>query len=254
MGRIFSGVGTFKVEGESAVLSGVNSFSGGTYNELKVLGVNFLGGDVKVNELKIEGICNTKALIETNKLLLQGMANSDGDIRAHEAEITGMLSMGDGHFEADRISCRGMIQTKGEINADELLAEGSIQGTEIYGDKVVIHTESVGYNLFSGFKAMLKGQNTQCGSRVKTIEATDVDLINVEAEHVSGTNVTIGKSCRIDCVDCSGVLYIDPTAVVKAVTGNYTKRADMEPDPQEKTEETPTAEEEETVTEPGERE
>lgn len=124
-----------------------------------------------------------------------------------------------------------MIQTKGEINADELTAEGSIQGRDIYGDKVVIHTENKGYNLYSSLKAKLKGENSQCGSRVKNIEATEIDLINVEAENVSGTNVTIGKGCHIDCVDCAGVLSIDPTATVKAVTGNYT-RSDAAPEPE----------------------
>lgn len=231
MSKFFAGVGTFKVEGENAVLSGVNSFSGGEYNELEILGVNSINGKIKVNELKIEGICNTKSLVEANKLVLHGVANTDGNIRVHEAVITGMLSMGSGHFEADKINCKGMIQTKGEINADELIAEGSsIQGRDIYGDKVIIHTENKGYNLYSSLKAKLKGENSQCGSRVKNIEATEIDLINVEAEAVSGTNVTIGKGCHIDCVDCDGILTIDPTATVKAVTGNYT-RSDVAPYP-----------------------
>lgn len=249
MSKFFAGVGTFKVEGENAVLSGVNSFGGGEYNELKILGVNNINGKIKANELKIEGICNTKSLVEANKLVLQGVANTDGNIRVHEAVVTGMLSMGSGHFEADKINCKGMMQTKGEINADELTAEGSIQGRDIYGDKVVIHTENKGYNLYSSLKAKLKGENSQCGSRVKNIEATEIDLINVEAETVSGTNVTIGKGCHIDCVDCSGVLSIAPTATVKAVTGNYT-RSDAAPEQAEAAETDEPKEKQESVTEP----
>jgi hypothetical protein len=56
-------------------------------------------------------------------------------------------------------------------------------------------------------------------SKIDLIEATTVSIQKVHAHSVNGHDVTIGPACRIDRVDCTGTLTIDPTAEIAEIVG-----------------------------------
>lgn len=194
---------------------GIGSAQGGEYDLVSVEGLCTCYGDIKAREITIEGIFHGKGAIETGSFDCTGVAEVDGDIRARQMNVSGVVSVKHGtKVEAEVIECDGTINIDGELSADKVKANGFINATEIVGDVVEINSE------FGGFSRII----IRKFSKIELIEATTIDIANVKAKKVSGADIVIGPKCKIDVVDCSGTLRVDPSAEIGQIIGDYEMR------------------------------
>jgi cytoskeletal protein CcmA (bactofilin family) len=196
-------------------IEGISTIRGGEYGIVSIEGVGKCVGDLKAESLTIEGVFEAEGKIEVDKFRCDGAAKIRGDLRAKLIEVDGALS-GSTNIEAASVFCDGMIKIFGQISADTIEADGAIRAREIVGDSIRIKSLRHIFWFFT--------YRGSCKSRIELIEATTVNLVGVSAEAVNGKDVTIGRGCDIDRVDCSGTLFISPNARVGTVTGNYARR------------------------------
>jgi cytoskeletal protein CcmA (bactofilin family) len=191
---------------------------GGSFGRLTVDGVITIDGDLEASGLELDGVFTCKGNLRTPELNSDGIATIEGNLYAKSVDIDGILTLNGTKFEADRIKCDGILRVSGQISADEVEADGLIAAKEIVGGHIAINSlrKSIFFMLWLRFKEVIGKENY---SRVDLIEATSVSLENVHAKQVNGHDVSIGRGCRIERVDCDGKLSIDPEAQVKEVVG-----------------------------------
>ena len=229
-------------------IDGVATFDGGEYENIQVEGVATCKGDITAKSVRIDGtfkseggvntgelfcegtaefdgtICSGKTEIEGTfkskgdmsgeRLSCDGMADISGNIFVRQIEVDGFLHARDGDkIEAERIECDGAIHTEGQISADVVIANGIIKAKEIVGDNITLLSKM---NAF--VKLFIKKLSV-----VELIEATNITLDGINAKMVNGENIVIGPKCRIDAIDCTGTLQLDPSARIGKITGDYTR-------------------------------
>lgn len=245
MGRGFSGVGDFRINGQDLDIEGVTSFDGGEFNRVTVNGVASVKNELKANEIEIDGVFNASGEVLAKHITVDGVSNFKGNLRCQEAEIDGVLNLKGGKLEAETLSCDGTIKSEGEINADRIEADGCISAREIYGDKICIHSVSDTFHIGDGVQAIVSGVNSLLrslnidrrevpateeniaafrkmqNSRIGTLEATEIEIEYTDVTRLAGNDVTIGEGCYVENVDCDGILRVSKNAVVKNVTGSH---------------------------------
>ena len=198
---------------------GILSIAGGTYEHLRIDGICNCSGNLIAQEIEINGILNCDANLEAGKFDCDGVANVKGSMRTDAIDVDGYMNIGrknsNAKLEANEIHCRGVITVlgNGEINAEIIDAEGYINANEIVGEKVKIKSQT----------SILMKWLANKWSKVDMIEATTIELDNVTAKIVNGHDITIGESCVIDKLDCSGRLIIHPTSTIKEITGDHVR-------------------------------
>lgn len=198
---------------------GVGRINGGEYGRITIEGVGTCSNSIKAENIDIEGVFNCSGEVEAGSLYCEGVANFKSNIRAKKISIEGVVSAkGASKIEAEEILCNGVLNADGEISADILRADGCINAREIVGDQIRIDSEHHINKVVNFFK-----QN-KSNSKVKTIEATTIEISGVRADTVNGRDITIGPDCTIENLDCSGTLFIHADSHVKNITGNYTVR------------------------------
>ena len=207
----FSGVGDISSDENRTFVDGVTNMNGGEFKELFVEGVCNFFDSINAEKLGVEGVFSCKGDITSKIFYCEGVATITGNVRANEVSVEGVVEIR-GSLEADKISCEGVIRTEGEISADLVMARGAIFAREIVGEKIVIKSEVKG---FMARKFINKRDVADL------IEATTIELHRVNAKVVNGHDIRIGYKCNIDSIDCSGTLYLDPTAKVGEIKGNY---------------------------------
>lgn len=232
-------------------ISGSGSLAAGEYGLVSVSGSAKFTGPVRAERVKISGSCRGCGPLTTGEMGVSGSFRCDdaleagslrvsgslkcagafrggtvdcagsmdvgGDVSASVLGVSGTFSVKEGtKIEADEIRCDGSIRVNGQISADKLIARGFVEAREVVGDSVCIRSQLL-HTWLAVFLPKL-------ASQVDLIEATTVELRGVTAGTVNGRDISIGPGCTIERLDCSGTLSIDPTAVVRTITGSYTKR------------------------------
>ena len=203
IGEVFSREGKVFVEG-------ITNIHGGEFDELFIEGVCNCSSDIVAKKLDVEGIFNCTGRVESEKLSCEGTAQIKSDVRAKEMSVEGVMEI-KGRLEADHIMCWGVIHATEEVSADVVEAKGIIHAREIVGDKIIIRSE-----VRTWLRRFLHRYEV-----INFIEATNVELHRVNAKVVNGHDIHIGQRCVIDKIDCSGTLYVHPTAEIGEVVGNY---------------------------------
>lgn len=207
-----SSIGNTVQDGNVYATEGITTISGGVFDTLIVTGICKSKADIQAKRMNVEGTFECNGSVMSDVLFCEGMAKIKGNVRAEELQVEGMMEI-KGRLEANEIICEGFIHVKGEISADLIEAEGAVLAEEIVGDKVLIHSKVHGITI-----PLLEKKQI-----INLIEATTIELRRVKAREVNGENIRIGYKCIIDHVDCSGSLYVDPTARVGEITGDYTR-------------------------------
>ncbi len=198
-------------------IEGIGRINGGEFGTVTVEGVGNCSGNLKAELIRVEGVFHCQGGLEAGLLDCEGVADFSMDIRAKKISVEGVLNLKKGaKIEAEEITCEGVIRTSGEISADVIRAEGCISAEEIVGDHIQINSD---YH-----PRFISRIFSRAKSDVKLIEATTIEIRGVTAETVNGKNIVIGRDCRIESVDCSGTLYIDKSAYVRNITGEYTMK------------------------------
>lgn len=219
-----SNFGDKAFEGKSVKIEGVSSFNGGEFDDVTIKGVISVSGEIKANKVKIGGVVTASQRIETIDLDVSGVTNLDGALRTKNANISGVVNMGCDKFESDVIKCSGVISSKGEIYADTINADGCISANELYGDDIKIYSRKTINKIVSKINSLFDTFPKKYASHINTIEATTITLEGTKCKKVSGHDVTIGKDCFIENLDCDGNLTIDASSEVQNITGNYTSK------------------------------
>jgi hypothetical protein len=198
-------------------MEGIGNINGGEFDTITIEGVGNCNNNLRAKTLNIEGVFNCTGEVEAEYIYCEGVANFKSNIRTKKINIEGVLNQkGESKIEAEEIICDGVIKSRGEISVDRMDADGCIEAKEVVGDHIIINSrlhKNRFMNLFNREK-----------SEINLVEATTIELSGVYANTVNGKDITIGPNCTIDNIDCSGLLSIDRTSVVKNITGEYTMR------------------------------
>lgn len=192
---------------ENIQINGSGSIAGGSYDSVAISGSGSCGGDLTTESMQVNGSFHSKGKLDADKLEVNGAIKVDGSVYAKAINISGSMHVCSDHLEAEQIDCIGRIHIDGQICADAVYIKGCVKAAEIVGDKVNIYSKPI-----------------LLTSAVDTVEATTIVLRGVHAQIVNGTNITIGPGCRIENLDCIGMLSIDKHSIVNCITGNYQKK------------------------------
>lgn len=198
-------------------LDGVCRMTGGKFDSVKVNGVGSCHGEITAALLEIDGVFKCDSPVQVEELDCDGVGRFTGDIRAKKLDVDGVMDVkGGAKVSADVLSCDGTLTVEGVISAQRLEVDGYIRAREITGGVITIKSRmSKIVNFF-----------TKDHSSVELIEGQVVHLSGVRAGRVQGQDITISKNCRIDAVICNGTLYVDKSAEVGSISGNYTLRTE----------------------------
>lgn len=238
-------------KGNNAVISGSGQLSGGNYEFVTISGSGVVNGDivaadvkisgsakfrgnVSAREVKVSGSARIKGSVEAGEVKFSGSGAVDGHLHAQSIHSSGSLSCkdairsekikisghlsADGDVEAESFKSSGGFKIKGLLNASQIHVRmnGMSYAREIGGDRIEV--EVAPFNFFWRTlirAAQLFGWGSRLGLRSELIEGTDVTLEWTEARVVRGQRVGIGPGCRIDLVEYSDSIFIDPEAEVK---------------------------------------
>jgi len=242
-------------------IDSVGEFPAGEYGTVEVDGVAKCAGPIAAQSFTVDGVCNCLDSVRADSISVDGALNCAGRLDAGEMEVDGAAKLKsdagierlsvdgaltiegallestqiecdgaitvEGQVAAERVEVDGVLRVKGQLSADTVQVDGVVHAGEIVGDHVEIHSVSVGGSVLSFLSDLSRHIPVQAGragapSRAGLIEATTISLTGVSARVVNGTDITIGPCCVIDALDCNGTLRLDPTAVVKNITGEYT--------------------------------
>ena len=173
-------------------------------------------GDVSGDEVRVSGSCHVDGTVTGNTISISGALKAVKGIRGGEIRLSGGIST-EGDVEGDSVSISGGGTVGGMINGEtvrlslsrknESLRVGVIGGTSIF-----VRCEEKNFGLFRN----LFGKRTAPGIlRGTVIEGDTVELIATECKTVRGRDVVIGEFCRIEKVEYTGTLTVDPSAEVK---------------------------------------
>jgi cytoskeletal protein CcmA (bactofilin family) len=200
-------------------LDGVMTIPGGVFGNLDIDGVVTIDGNLEAAHLDIDGVFTCRGSIKADSLDCDGVASIEGNLRAKTADIDGVLTLKGSKVEADFITCDGVLSISGQVSADVIEADGFLNAREIVGDRVTIGSFRKSFFLVKLWRSAKEAIGINDFSKIDLIEATTVSIQGVHAQSVNGHDVTIGRGCKIDRVDCTGTLTIDPAAEVAEIVG-----------------------------------
>jgi len=225
-------------------LSGKGAFAGGVYDEVSVSGSGRTGGDLEAATIHIAGSCmmegrvkagafdasgsfNVGRDLEAKTLRGAGTGEVGGDVRAEtlkfsgrliaggtvkarEATISGFAECG-GNLEADQLQLGGAFDVGGSVSGQriQIALAGHSRASEIVAPEIVVRRASWRWQMLD-----FAWRRSTALLSAETIEGETVHLEATRAGTVSGRQVTIGPGCRIEVVEYSESLHIDPQADV----------------------------------------
>ncbi|WP_199613824.1 bactofilin family protein [Paenibacillus alkalitolerans] len=228
-------------------IRGHGSVGGGAYDKVSVYGNGTVNGDLKTaaaiirghgviegnliaNRFSIAGSSIVNGNIDGEEIIAKGSFETKGSLTVKSALLTGSVVLGPvradqmkgrgnfkfrGNIECEEFFVKGVIQAQGLINAQDITLElvGESFVADIGGETITIK----GIDHSGWFRKLFNRYKSPKEVRLKAevIEGTTVDISNVEAKTVRSSTIRVGPHCRIDMVEYTESLQIDPTAEVR---------------------------------------
>jgi cytoskeletal protein CcmA (bactofilin family) len=225
-------------------LSGKGKIAGGVYDEVAVSGSGRVSGDLEAATIVIAGSCMMEGAVKAGAfaasgafvvgrdleaktlrgsgtgevggdvraetLKLSGRLNAGGTVKAREATISGFAECG-GNLEADQLRLSGAFDVGGSVigRRIEIALAGRSQASEIIAPEIAVRRASWRWRLLD-----LGRRRSSALLTAETIEGDRIHLEATRAGTVRGRQVTIGPGCRIEVVEYSESLHMDPQAEV----------------------------------------
>ncbi|MCI2429735.1 polymer-forming cytoskeletal protein [Candidatus Acetothermia bacterium] len=205
-GKIVGKVKTNRVE-----LAGACKIVGAvTAQRFDAAGAWKVGGDVQSEQFKAAGAGSVEGNVQAQEFSNAGAMKIAKNLRAQRAKFGGVLKAG-GDVEASEFRGSGAFRIEGLLAADQLELELSERSwaREIGGAKIEVRKRES----FWGWLARWWGRQIVLSADV--IEADEIYLEATRAKTVRGKRVTLGPECRIERVEYSESVQIDPKSVVK---------------------------------------
>jgi cytoskeletal protein CcmA (bactofilin family) len=232
-------------------LSGKGESAGGVYDEVAVSGSGRIGGDLEAATVNIAGSCMMEGAVkagtfaaagafevgrdlEAKTLCGSGTGEIGGDIRAETLKFSGRLMAGGtlkareatfsgfaecgGNLEADQLQLSGAFDVGGSVSGQriQIALAGRSRASEIVAPEIAVRRASWRWRMLE-----FAWRQSSALLTAETIEGDDIHLEATRAGTVRGRQVTIGPGCRIEVVEYSEWLHIDPQADV----AHYASRA-----------------------------
>lgn len=199
---------------EKIEIDGVMTFRKDLHcNSFSCDGTSTINGSMRAVNMEIDGTICLNGPVNTESFSCDGTATVNGHMICQSFASSGCVTITGNKFEGTEIKGDGVLSApSAEISADIVDFEGRISASEIVGDSITIHSHGKIFALL-GMKSHF--------SQARLIEATNVRLSGVVADEVNGENVYLNNGCKVERVDCSGSLHIDPSCKIGSVTGNY---------------------------------
>ncbi len=169
-----------------------------------------IGGDVQSEQFKAAGAGKVEGSVHAQEFSSAGVTKIAKNLRAQRAKFSGVLTA-DGDVEASEFRGHGAFRIAGLLAADQLeleLGERS-WAREIGGECITVRKRE---SLW-GWLARWWGRQIELSAEL--IEADEIHLEATRAKIVRGKRVTLGPECRIERVEYSEFLHVDPKSVVK---------------------------------------
>ena len=234
---------------QNITINGLGDVHGGSYNRVTISGMGKVIGDVEANVIMLNGTGTLDGDVTARELTVNGHGKVNSTLAAHELENNGKLSVNgnaevgdlrnrgrlhvfgnmtgrdvatygsltvDGGVEAGSFKSRGMFEIGGNLHAQDVDLEvaGISRLNEIVGEHVRVALLTKGLpgvmKLLSAFFPKFEDNLL----RANRIEGTTLMLEQVQADKVSGRYVKIGPNCRIQRVEYTEQLIVDPNSVV----------------------------------------
>ncbi len=180
---------------------GTGEIPGGVYEDVSVYGSAKSTSDITAVMLTNCGAFKTNGSIKTGDFNSSGSCKIAGNLDARIISSMGALKI-EGSCNATKAKIRGSITINGDFNTDTLdakLEQGKFKN--IYGDNIIIKkNEWLGVNV-----------------EIDEIEATVINVQDIKAKRLSGTNVYVYGNSHIDVVEYTGELTISKTSFVKEI-------------------------------------
>lgn len=227
-------------------ISGLGKVPSGEYNNINISGSGKILGDVKANIMDVSGSGKVLNNLEVNNICTSGYFKVFGDVKVNEKIACSGSFKCDKNIVANNLSICGSLKTLGNITFDLIELSGLIkvigdcEGRKICGEgkvnvKGLLSADEIDLKLLGQSRANeLGGENIRiiagrtqslkifCFSYIQKIqlccniiEGDNIYLENTIAKVVRGKNITIGKDCVIEKIECSGELKIEEGSKVK---------------------------------------
>lgn len=198
---------------------GTSSVSGGSYANVRIMGVLTVLGDLDAAKIKVVGSMSSRNAINCDKIKVMGNAgvgnlkiNQSGlvigvldaqNIVSEQFEVLGVVNCEEA-FESGSLTVSGAMTVEGLLNVEAVVIKSrhTSRIKEMGGKTIKVSPA------FATIKHILK---------TETIEFDEVDLEWTKAELVRGRNVTIGANCVIDVVEYTDNLIHHPGARIGEV-------------------------------------
>lgn len=207
--------GSGKIEGgvkaQSLRIAGSGKIMGAAeVGELRVSGSGKIAGDVRGESFHASGSCKVQGSVRAGELSASGSMEIEQDVHAKTVKFSGSAKVG-GQVEAEHFYASGAFHIERLLSADaiEVKLYGRSYAGEIGGAKIEVRKHEGGW----WFLRWLWGGEQRL--ETNSIEADEIYLEATVAKTVRGKRVTLGPECRIDRVEYSESLQIDPKSMVK---------------------------------------
>lgn len=207
-----SGAGAIEgdLKASSVKISGSGRIAGSAdVGELRISGSGRIEGDVRGGTLHASGSCHVQGSVRVGELSISGSVQVRQDVHAQSVKFLGFVQIG-GQVEVERFYASGAFRVEKLLSADVIEAKlrGNCYAGEMGGGKIDVRKQQERWWFSRWFRGSEQLETTN-------IEADEIYLEATVAKTVRGKRVTIGPECRIERVEYSESLQIDPKSVVK---------------------------------------
>ena len=214
-----SGVMDGEVSANSITISGSGTAIGSVHaEELKVSGSAKFEQNLSGGHHRVSGSMKVAGLMTTDEVHVSGSLSCNG-LKTNRLEVSGSLNS-KSDLEAEEFRGKGGFRVEGLLNANRLdfTFSGGCYAKEIGGDYIrVIQWHGFGFHHLFTWLIDLLGFRKYSQLRADLIEGTVVELDHADVEVVRGTRVVIGPNCRIDLLEYTESLIVDPSSVVRHI-------------------------------------
>ena len=225
-------------------LSGKGAIVGGVYDGVSISGSGRVGGNLEAATINIAGSCmieggvkagtfaasgafevgrdlEAKTLrgagtgeaggdIRAETLTFSGRLMAGGTLKAREATISGFAECG-GNLEADQLQLNGAFDVGGSVTGRriQIALAGRSQAVEIVAPEITVRRASWRWRMLD-----FAWRRSTALLSAETVAGDTLHLEATRAGTVRGRQVTIGPGCRIEVVEYSESLHMDPQADV----------------------------------------
>ncbi len=169
-----------------------------------------VNGDVQSEIFKAAGAGSVEGSVQTQEFSNAGTVKIAKNLRAQRAKFSGVFKAG-GDVEASALRGSGAFRIEGLLAADQVELELSERSwaREIGGERITVRKRGSWW----GWLARWWGRQIELSA--DSIEADEIYLEATIAKAVRGKRIALGPGCRIERVEYSESLQLDPESAVR---------------------------------------